>query len=113
MEKFKDHIIVSLSMSSPSSNSNSDIHAYDYEIPLDDMDTEYPESAEMGKVLMGMDFPADKNKIIQFVIKQQDVSKECRIASKEVISLLNEIEDKQYENAFEVTKAAGLVRYLI
>ena len=56
-------------MSSPSSNSNSDRHAYDYEIPLDEIVTKYPESAEMGRVLMNMGFPADKNKIIQFVQK--------------------------------------------
>jgi hypothetical protein len=78
-------------MSSPSSNSNSDRHTYDCKISLDEIVTRYPQSAEMGRVLMNMGFPADKNKIIQFVQKQQESSKECRLDSKEILPLLNEI----------------------
>jgi hypothetical protein len=61
---------------------------------------------------MNVGFPADKNKIIQFVQKVQESNPECRFDCKEILSLLQKIEQRQYENAFEVTKAAGLVRYI-
>ena len=56
--------------------------------------------------------PAGKNKIIQFVQKEQESKPECRFDCKEILPLLQKIEEKHYENAFEVTKAAGIVRYL-
>jgi hypothetical protein len=127
-------------MSSPSStsdnNSNgSSRHAYDQQIPTeqnkertqkiiqkqdqvpgekrdDEIVTNFPEAAAMGRILMNVGFPADKNKIIQFVQKEQESNLECRSDCKEILPLLQKIEQRQYENAFEVTKAAGLVRYL-
>jgi hypothetical protein len=126
-------------MSSPSStsdnNSNSSRHAYDQQIPTeqnkeqtqkiiqkqdqvpgekrdDEIVTNFPEAAAMGRILMNVGFPADKNKIIQFVQKEQESNPECRFDCKEILPLLQKIEQRQYENAFEVTKAAGLVRYL-
>ena len=66
----------------------------------------------MGRILMNVGFLADKNKIIQFVQKEQESNPECRFDCKEILPLLQKIEEKHYENAFEVTKAAGLVRYL-
>lgn len=123
-------------MSSSSSNSpNWDRDKYDYEIPTeqnieqtkkiiekqdeipgqkrdDEIVTDYPEAAAMGRILMDIGFPADKNKVIQFVEKQHDSHPECRYECKELLPLLEKIEDRQYENAFEVTKAAGLVRRL-
>ena len=121
-------------MSSSSSNSpNWNRDKYDYEIPTeqnkeqtkkiiekqdhvtglkrdDEIVTDYPEAAAMGRILMDIGFPADKNKVIQFVQKQHDSHPECRYECKELLPLLKKIEDRQYENAFEVTKAAGLVR---
>ena len=123
-------------MSSSSSNSpNWDRDKYDYEIPTgqnieqtkkilerqdkipgqkrdDEIVTDYPEAAAMGRILMDIGFPVDKNKVIQFVQKQHDSHPECSYECKELLPLLEKIEDRQYENAFEVTKAAGIVRRL-
>ena len=123
-----------MSSSPPSSNNpNSGRHAYDQQIPTeqnkeqtqnmieeqdqvvgerrdDEIVTNFPEAAAMGRILMNVGFPADKNKIIQFVQKQQDSNPECRFDCKEILPLLQKIEERHYENAFEVTRAAGLVR---
>jgi len=123
-----------MSSSSPSSNNpNSSRHAYDQQIPTeqnkeqtqnmieeqdqvagerrdDEIVTNFPEAAAMGRILMNVGFPADKNKIIQFVQKQQESDPECRFDCKEILPLLQKIEERHYENAFEVTRAAGLVR---
>jgi hypothetical protein len=123
-----------MSSSSPSSNNpNSSRHAYDQQIPTeqnkeqtqnmieeqdrvagvrrdDEIVTNFPEAAAMGRILMNVGFPADKNKIIQFVQKQQESNPECRFDCKEILPLLQKIEERHYENAFEVTRAAGLVR---
>ncbi len=123
-----------MSSSSPSSNNpDSSRHAYDQQIPTeqnkeqtqrmiekqdqlpgekrdDEIVTNFPEAAAMGRILMYMGFPADKNKIIQFVQKQQESNPECRFDCKEILPLLQKIEERDYENAFEVTRAAGLVR---
>lgn len=120
---------------SSSNSPNWDRDKYDYEIPTeqnieqtkkiiekqdeipgqkrdDEIVTDYPEAAAMGRILMDIGFPADKNKVIQFVEKQHNSHPECRYECKELLPLLEKIEDRQYENAFEVTKAAGLVRRL-
>jgi hypothetical protein len=123
-----------MSSSSPSSNNpNSSRHAYDQQIPTeqnkeqtqnmieeqdqvagerrdDEIVTNFPEAAAMGRILMNVGFPADKNKIIQFVQKQQESNPECRFDCKEILPLHQKIEERHYENAFEVTRAAGLVR---
>ena len=123
-----------MSSSPPSSNNpNSSRHAYDQQIPTeqnkeqtqnmieeqdrvvgerrdDEIVTNFPEAAAMGRILMNVGFPADKNKIIQFVQKQQESDPECRLDCKEILPLLQKIEERHYENAFEVTRAAGLVR---
>ena len=49
-----------------------------------------------------MQFPADKNQIIQFAQKATQ--------DEEVLSQLRRIDERQYENVFDVTKAAGLVQ---
>lgn len=123
-----------MSSSSPSSNnSDGSRHAYDQEIPTeenkeqtqnvieeqnqvvgerrdDQIVTNFPEAAAMGRILMNVGFPADKNKIIQFVQKKQESNPECRFDCKEILPLLRKIQERHYENAFEVTRAAGLVR---
>jgi hypothetical protein len=123
-----------MSSSSPSSNNpNGSRHAYDQQIPTeqnkeqtqnmieeqdqvagerrdDQIVTNFPEAAAMGRILMNVGFPADKNKIIQFVQKQQESNPECRFDCKEILPLLQKIQERHYENAFEVTRAAGLVR---
>jgi Protein of unknown function (DUF2795) len=125
-----------VSSSSPSSNNpDSSRHAYDQQIPTeqnkeqtqrmiekqdqvpgetrdDEIVTNFPEAAAMGRILMNVGFPADKNKIIQFVQKQQESNPECRFDCKEILPLLQKIEERDYENAFEVTRVAGLVRLI-
>ena len=123
-----------MSSSSPSSNNpNGSRHAYDQQIPTeenkeqtqnmieeqdqvagerrdDQIVTNFPEEAAMGRILMNLGFPADKNKIIQFVQKKQESNPECDFDCKEILPLFQKIQERHYENAFEVTRAAGLVR---
>jgi hypothetical protein len=64
---------------------------------------DYPKAAAIGQILKDLDFPADKGKIIQF-------AERARPQSEEILSDLQRIEDRQYENVSDVIKAAGLVR---
>ncbi len=66
--------------------------------------TNFPEAAAMGRILMNVGFPANKNKILQFVQKHQESNPECRFDCKEILPLLQKIEERHYENTFEVTK---------
>ena len=59
-------------------------------------------AAEVGQVLKDLQFPADKNQIIQFAQKATQ--------DEGVLSQLRRIDERQYENVSEVTKAAGLVQ---
>ena len=61
----------------------------------------YSKVASLGQMLKDLEFPASKDKIIQFV--QQ------RNSDDELISKLRNIEDRQYQNVSEVSKAAGMV----
>jgi Protein of unknown function (DUF2795) len=61
----------------------------------------YSKVASLGQILKDLEFPASKDKIIQFV--QQ------RNSDGELISKLKNIEDRQYQNISEVSKAAGMV----
>ena len=123
-----------MSSSTSSNNSNGDRHAYDHEIPTEQnieqtqnviqnqvsgqkrdnkiIITDFPESAAMGRILMNMGFPADKNKILQFVQEKQESEPECRFGLQRDIAIIKKIEERKYGNAFEVTRAAGLVRSL-
>ncbi|MFL6410152.1 MAG: DUF2795 domain-containing protein [Nitrososphaeraceae archaeon] len=62
----------------------------------------YSKVASLGQILKDLDFPASKDKIIQFVRKRSS-------DDIELLSKLEEIEDRQYQNVSDVTKAAGLV----
>ena len=64
---------------------------------------DYPKTAAIGQILKDLDFPADKGKIMQF-------AERARPQSEEVLSDLQKIEEREYENVSDVTKAAGLVR---
>src|ERR671931_1394147 len=61
----------------------------------------YSKVASLGQILKDLDFPANKAKIVQFV-KQKN-------ASDEILSFVQNIEDRQYQSVSDVTKAAGLV----
>jgi hypothetical protein len=61
----------------------------------------YSKVASLGQILKDLDFPANKAKIVQF-IKQKNTS-------DEILSSVQNIEDRQYQNVSDVTKVAGLV----
>jgi hypothetical protein len=65
---------------------------------------DYPKAAALGQILKDVDFPADKQKIIQHVQHSGNNTE-----SQNVLSTLQKIEDKQYNNVAEVTKAAGVI----
>jgi hypothetical protein len=64
---------------------------------------DYPKAAAIGQILKDLEFPADKTKILEY-------AERARPQSEEIMSDLQKIEEKQYENVSDVTKAAGLVR---
>ena len=64
---------------------------------------DYPKAAAIAQVLKDLEFPADKNQII-------DCVERARPQSEEILSDIQKIEDKRYESVSDVTKAAGLVR---
>ena len=64
---------------------------------------DYPKAAAIGQILKDLDFPADKEKILGY-------AERARPQSEEILSDLQKIEERQYNNVSDVTKAAGLVR---
>jgi hypothetical protein len=64
-----------------------------------------PRAAAVGQALKNLRFPADKRKIQLFVQQQSDNNSDYQ----KIVSLLDRIEDRQYQNVSEVTKAAGIV----
>jgi hypothetical protein len=61
----------------------------------------YSKAAALGQILKDLDFPANKESIIQFV--------QSKSPNSDILSSLRLIGDKQYQNVSDVTKAAGLV----
>jgi hypothetical protein len=61
----------------------------------------YSKTASLGQILKDLDFPANKDKIVQFVQQKNP--------DDNILSSLQKIEDRQYQNVSDVTKAAGLV----
>jgi hypothetical protein len=68
--------------------------------------TDFPRAAAIGQALIGLQFPVDKNKIIQHVQHQSQNNPDC----EKMIPVLEKIEDKQYSNAADVTQTIGLVQ---
>ena len=66
---------------------------------------DYPKAAALGQLLKDVDFPTDKQKIIQ-QIRQRSGNDDN---SQDILAKLQSIENKQYRNVAEVTKAAGMV----
>jgi Protein of unknown function (DUF2795) len=67
---------------------------------------DFPYTAAIAQVLKDLEFPADKEKIINFLLQQQ--SKDPQ--SREILSILQQIEEKrEFNNIADITKAAGLV----
>ena len=61
----------------------------------------YSKAASMGQILKDLEFPTNRDRIIKFVQKQS--------LDDDLLSRLEKIEDKEYQNVSDVTKAAGLV----
>ena len=61
----------------------------------------YERVASVGQILKELDFPANKDKIINFV--------KTHATDKELLDKLEKIADKEYKNVSEITHEAGLV----
>jgi hypothetical protein len=68
----------------------------------------YSKVAAIGQILKDMDFPADKNRIISFA-RQQQKQQQSSVAKEDVLSALQDLEDREYKNASDVTTALGMV----
>ena len=72
---------------------------------------DYANAAALGRLLKELDFPTDKNKIIQLVKLKTPIN----ISEQKKEDLLNTLqqnldERKEYHNVSEVSRAAGLVQ---
>ena len=61
----------------------------------------HSKTASLGQILKDLDFPANKDNIVQFVMQKSPNS--------DLLSSLQKIEDRQYQNVSDVAKAAGIV----
>lgn len=68
---------------------------------------DYPKAAALGRLLKDIDFPSDKQGIIQHVQQRTGNNADA----KDISTTLENIEDKQYRNVADVTKAAGVIHY--
>jgi hypothetical protein len=64
---------------------------------------DFPKAAAVGRILKDLDFPADKQTIVTFV-KRLNTSQ-----SREILPLIEKLDEKWYENVSEIAKAAGLI----
>jgi hypothetical protein len=69
----------------------------------------YSKVAAIGQILKDMDFPADKNKIISFARQQQQGSGADNKNREDVLSALQNLEEREYKNVSDVTTALGMV----
>lgn len=76
-------------------NEQSDIPGQKKEVQGD-----YGQLASLGQILKDIEFPANKNQIVEFVKSHN--------ADQNILQQLQNIEDKEYQNSAEVTAAAGL-----
>lgn len=61
----------------------------------------YERVASLGQVLKDLEFPANKEKIVEFV--------KTNTTNKELLEKLEKLPDKEYKNVSQVTNEAGLV----
>jgi hypothetical protein len=62
---------------------------------------DYERVASVGQILKELDFPANKEKIFNFV--------KTHITDKDLLDKFKKLPDKEYKNVSEVTQEAGLV----
>ena len=65
----------------------------------------YSKVAALGQILKDMEFPADKNKVIEYVKQSSNAQNKEEILA----ALQQKLEEREYKNASDVTTAAGLV----
>jgi hypothetical protein len=68
----------------------------------------YSKVAEIGQILKDMDFPADKNKIISYA-RQQESSAHGNKNTEDILSALQNLQEREYKNVSDVTTALGMV----
>jgi 23S rRNA A1618 N6-methylase RlmF len=61
----------------------------------------YGQLASIGQILKDFDFPATKDKIIEYIKSNSNVD-------SNVLQKLQNIDDKEYQNSAEIASAAGL-----
>ena len=61
--------------------------------------------AAVARILKDLHFPANKEDIIEYTEQKRSTMPE----SNEILSVLQQIEEKVYNNVAEITKAAGLI----
>ena len=64
----------------------------------------YSKVAALGQILKDMEFPVDKNKVIEYVKQSSNVQNK-----EEILAKLQKLEKREYKNVSDVTTAAGLV----
>lgn len=64
---------------------------------------DFPKAAAVGQILRDLDFPADKQKIVTFVEKLNSPQ------SREILPVIEKLDEKRYENVSEIADATGLV----
>ena len=64
----------------------------------------YAMVSEIGQLLKDLDFPADKNKLLEFVQSRQGTQNR-----EKILNALNSLQDKSYKSVSDVTTSAGLV----
>ena len=62
---------------------------------------DYPSAIELANVLKDVNYPADKNTIMNSIDRNK--------TDNRIVQCLEKIEDKQYSNSSEVASATGLV----
>jgi hypothetical protein len=66
--------------------------------------SDFPQAAALGQVLKDLNFPADRGAIVRFVEQSN------RPESREVLPVVQKIEERRYQNVSEVAEAARLVQ---
>jgi hypothetical protein len=70
----------------------------------------YAKVAAIGQILKDMNFPAGKNRIISFARQQESSPTDNKNLDREgILSALQNLEDREYQNVSDVTTALGLV----
>jgi hypothetical protein len=64
---------------------------------------DFPRAEALGQILKDLDFPADKQTIVTFIEKLNSPQ------SREILSIIEKLDEKRYENVSEVANATGLV----